>query len=249
MEDIDTFMNIFRTAPKFIYGYMTTKKLNRILRTKGNQLHEEGRYEEEKALIWAEQKQWIELVAERPAMTYEVTGEENIPEEGPFMIYSNHQSFADIPAILWLMKDHGQIGFVSKEEWRKYKVLYDAVTYTRSIFLSRDNPRDAIKAIGEAKELLGLGFNLAIFPEGTRSKGHQMGEFKPAAFKFAEKAKVPILPVTLDGGYHLFEETGSYQPCHTKITVHPLVHIENLDKHEQKHVATEIEATIRSALD
>ena len=75
-----------------------------------------------------------------------------------------------------------------------------------------------------------------------------MAEFKGGAFKFAEKAKVPILPVTLDGGYKLLEEKGTYQPAHVKITVHPLVHIEEMDKHQQKEAAAEIEATIRSAL-
>ena len=75
-----------------------------------------------------------------------------------------------------------------------------------------------------------------------------MGEFKPGAFKFAEKAKVPILPVTLDGGYRLLEEKGTYQPTTVRITVHPLVHIENMSKAEQKEVAAQVEETIRSAL-
>ena len=55
-------------------------------------------------------------------------------------------------------------------------------------------------------------------------------------------------PATIDGSYKLFEEKGSYQPCHIKITVHPLVHIEEMDKHEQKEAQAAIEATIRSAL-
>ena len=241
-------MNIFKTAPKFIQGYIETLKFNSLIPTLKN-LREEGKIEEEKALINKGQKQWIEAVSKKLNITFEVIGEENIPDKSPFMVYSNHQSFADIPALLWLFKDHCQIGYVAKEEWRKYKVLNNAITYTRSIFLVRDNPREAIRALNEAKEVLDLGFNLVIYPEGTRSKRHEMGEFKPAAFKFAEKAKVPILPVTLDGGYKLFEEKGSYQPCHIKITVHPMVHIEQMNKQEQKQAAIDIEKTIRDALD
>ena len=164
------------------------------------------------------------------------------------MVYSNHQGFADIPAICYAFRNHCQMGFVSKEEWRKYKVLRDAIVYTRSIFLDRGNPRAAIKALSEVKELLDMGFNMAIFPEGTRSKGPEMGEFKPGSFKFAEKAKVPVLPVTLNGSYKLFEEKGTYQPCHIDITIHPLVHLEQMDKHQQKEAAEEIEKTIKSAL-
>ncbi len=241
-------MNVFKTVPVFLVGYIQTLKYNSYI-PKLKRLREEGNIEEEKALIQKGQREWIETIARKGYMSFEVTGEENIPDKGPFMVYSNHQSFADIFSMLWLFKDHCQIGFVAKEEWRKYKIVADAITYTRSIFLVRDNPREAVKAVNEAKELFKQGFNLVIYPEGTRSKGHKMGEFKAAAFKFAEKGNVPILPVTLDGGYKLFEEKGTYQHAHVKITVHPLVHIEEMSRQEQKQAAADIEAEIRAALD
>ncbi len=42
---------------------------------------------------------------------------------------------------------------------------------------------------------------MVVFPEGTRSKGEQIGEFKAGSFKLATKSKVPIVPVTIDGSY------------------------------------------------
>ena len=240
-------MNVFKTVPKFIEGYIEAKRFT-ALKPQIQELRDAGDIEGEKALINKGQKQWVEETSKKLGITYEVKGYENMPESGPFMIYSNHQGFGDVPATLWLMKDYGQVGYVAKAEWRKYKVLKDAVEYTRSIFLERDNPKEAVRALSEAKKMLDMGFNLVIFPEGTRSKGHQMGEFKAGAFKFAEKAKVPILPVTLDGSYQLFEQNGSYQPCHIKVIVHPLVHIEEMDKDEQKDAQKQIEDTIRSAL-
>ena len=242
-------MNVFKTGPRFIKGYIETKRFTSI-KKQIMKLREAGDIEGEKELIRVSQKRWVEALTKILGLTYEVHGEENIPapEDGPFMIYSNHQSFADICATLWLMKDHGMMGYVSKEEWRKYPILADVVDCSRSVFLIRHNPREAVKTLGEAKKNLDLGFNLLIFPEGTRSKSHEMGEFKSGAFKFAEKAKVPILPVTIDGTYHFFEEKGTWNPAHIKITAHPLVHIENMDKHEQKAAQAEIEATIRGAL-
>ena len=242
-------MNIIKTGPKFIQGYLETI---RFVSLKGElrKLREAGDIEGEKALINFGQKRWVENISKKYKITYDMMGEENIPapEDGPFMIYSNHQGFADIPATLWIMKDHGMLGYVAKEEWRKYGILRDVVESTRSIFLVRNNPKEAVRALSEAKKILSEGFNMIIFPEGTRSKGHEMGEFKAGAFKFAEKAKVPILPVTIDGSYKLFEELGSYQPCNIKITIHPLVHIENMDREQQHEAAKQIEATIRGAL-
>ena len=240
-------LNPFTTFPRLISVYIGGKRYNKNIPL-FEKLRAEGKIEEEKALINKGQREFIEWLSPRLGLTYEITGEENIPEKGPFMVYSNHQSYADILASLWLFRNHCGMGYVAKEEWRKVKTLANAILYSRSIFLVRHNPKEAVKAINEAKAILDLGFNMLIFPEGTRSQCHEMAEFKPGAFKFAEKAKVPILPITLDGGYKLFEEKGTYQPAHIKITVHPLVHIEQMDKHEQKQAAIDIENTIRSAL-
>lgn len=242
-------MNVFKTVPKFLQGYIETKRFT-SLKGEIQKLRDAGDIEGEKKLIHYGQRRWVENITKAYGITYEVTGEENIPpeEDGPFMIYSNHQGYGDLAATMWIMRDHGMLGYVSKDSWRKYGILRDAVVYTRSIFLVRDNPKEAVRALSEAKKILDLGFNMIIFPEGTRSKGHEMGEFKAGAFKFAEKAKVPILPVTIDGSYKLFEELGSYQPCHIKVTIHPLVHIEQMDKHQQHEAQKQIEETIRSAL-
>ncbi len=241
-------MNILKTGPKFIQCYIQTRKLI-AHKAEVLELREKGDLEGEKEAIRKAQKEWVEGISKILHFTFEVTGWENIPDDAPFMVYSNHQSYADIAATLWIMKDRYPMSYVAKDEWRKYSELRDVIELSRSIFLVRNNPKEAVRALSEAKDLLDLGFPLLIFPEGTRSKRHEMGEFKAGAFKFAEKAKVPILPVTVDGGYHFFEEFHTYHPAHIKITVHPLVHIEEMDKHEQKEAQHDIEKMIKGALD
>lgn len=239
--------NPFTTIPRFLMGYAAAKEYIKG-KDEFERLRAAGDIEGEKEAIRKGEKKFGDTVAEKLDIRIDVTGEENIPDF-PFMLYSNHQSFADIPAICYAVCGKCMMGFVSKAEWSKYKILRDAINYTRSIFLDRGNPRAAARAVSETKKLLDMGFNMAIFPEGTRSKCHEMGEFKPGAFKFAEKAGVPILPVTVDGGYKLFEEKGTYQPCHMSVKIHPLVHIEEMDRHQQKEAALQIEETIKSALD
>ena len=167
-------MNIFTTVPTFIQGYLETRRFAR-LKPEILRLREEGKYEEERELIWAGQKRWVENGSPKLGLTYEVYGEENIPkpEDGPFMIYSNHQGFGDIPATLWLMRNHGQIGYITKAEWEKYPIFRDVVDCTRSIFLQRNNPREAVRALSVAKDITDKGFNLCVFPEGTRSQSHE----------------------------------------------------------------------------
>lgn len=105
---------------------------------------------------------------------------------------------------------------------------------TRSVFLKRGEPRAAINTLKETTELLNKGFSLRIFPEGTRSRSATPGEFKDGAFKFAQKAKVPVLPVTINDAYKLFEIDGSFHPCTISIKFHPVVHTEDMGRAEQK---------------
>lgn len=241
-------MNIIKLAPALLKVWGTCRKYNSNI-PKFKKLRETGDVEAEKALIWRESGIWAENTAKALRINFEIEGEENIPEAGPLMVYANHQGMADILAIYYLFRNHFQIGFISKEEWRKLPVLSKAIEYTRSIFLQRENSRAAIKAIGEAGELLAQGFNLAIYPEGTRARSNTPGEFKMAAFKFAEKAGVPILPITIDGSYKVFEIDNNYHPDETvKITVHPLVNIESMNRDERKAAYKDIECCIKSSI-
>ena len=241
-------MNIFKTAPALLKVLGTAKKYNDHI-PEFRRLRESGDVDAERELIFKASGEWAEATSKKLNVRYEIEGEENIPESDPIMVYANHQGLADILAIYYLFRNHFQIGFISKDEWRKLPPLANAIEYTRSVFLVREDPREALRVIGSASELLANGFSLAIFPEGTRSKQHEMASFKPGSFKFAEKGNVPILPITLDGSYKMFEETGSFKPGQTiKIKVHPLVHIEKMDRHQQKEAAVEIENIIKKGL-
>jgi 1-acyl-sn-glycerol-3-phosphate acyltransferase len=46
---------------------------------------------------------------------------------------------------------------------------------------------------------LAQGCSIYFFPEGTRSRSGQLKPFKPGAFILARQARVPILPVVIDG--------------------------------------------------
>ncbi|MCQ2567157.1 MAG: 1-acyl-sn-glycerol-3-phosphate acyltransferase [Mogibacterium sp.] len=242
-------MNLFKTGPVLLKIFGTARKYNSHI-PEFKRLRKAGDIEGEKALIFSASGEWAEDASRILKLHYEIEGEENIPDKGPIMIYANHQGLADILALYYLFRNHFQIGFIAKNEWRKLKPLANAIEYTRSIFLVRDNPKEALKAVSECTDLLSKGFSMAIFPEGTRSQSHKIGPFRIGAFKFADKANIPILPITLDGSYKLFEETGDYKPDQTiKIKIHPLVHIEQMDKRQKKNAAIQIERTIREGLE
>ena len=77
------------------------------------------------------------------------------------------------------------------------------------VYVDRADMKAGIEAINKMIEVIQSGYSAIIFPEGTRSKTGEIGEFKGGAFKVAQKTGAPVIPVALDGTGALFERNRS----------------------------------------
>ena len=137
-----------------------------------------------------------------------VYGEENIPKENGFMIYSNHQGMFDILAIPATCEQ--PLAAVLKKELKDIPFLKQVIACTKSFPMDREDVRQSMEVISATAKEVQKGRNYLIFPEGTRSKnGNQMIEFHAGSFKIATKAKCPIVPVALIDCYKVFDQKGS----------------------------------------
>ena len=135
-------------------------------------------------------------------------GQENIPKENGFMIYSNHQGMFDILAIPATCEQ--PLAAVLKKELKDIPFLKQVIACTKSFIMDREDVRQSMEVIMATAEEVKKGRNYLIFPEGTRSKnGNQMREFHAGSFKIATKAKCPIIPVALIDCYKVFDQKGS----------------------------------------
>jgi 1-acyl-sn-glycerol-3-phosphate acyltransferase len=100
----------------------------------------------------------------------------------------------------------------------------------------------------KAAETVKQGYSLVIFPEGHRSKGGPVQKFKSGSFKLAFRSEVPIVPVTIDGTWHLFEEKRKPNPADIKITYHPPIQTKGLTKEEQQKLPETVQQIVESAL-
>lgn len=207
-----------------------------------------GNYEKEREQILNSTIAWGTHIMKKFKVVLKVTGLENVPE-GPVLFVSNHQGYADIPVYCAAIPEK-QIGFVAKNTLGKIPVFGEWIRDIRSVFIERDDARSSLKTMEEGAELLRNGFSLVIYPEGTRSKGPVPGEFKKGALRLGIKAEVPIVPVTLNGTYHLYEEMGYPKPGATvQFHVHPAIETKGLSKAEANALPEKVEEIILTKLE
>lgn len=114
----------------------------------------------------------------------------------PYVVVSNHESFADILLIShlpWEMK------WMSKAELFRLPVLGWLMRLAGDIPLKRGFGPSAAEAIARCREVLANRVSVMIFPEGTRSATAELLPFKDGAFRLAIDAGVPILPLAVHG--------------------------------------------------
>ena len=207
-----------------------------------------GDKEEERRLILEATSTFGPKIMEQFGCDLHVYGEENIPESGPVVIILNHQSYADIPVMFAVFRKF-QFGFIAKQYLAKAPVLGQWMPRIRSVFIGGDDPRDSLKAINKGIEYINEGFSLAICPEGTRSKGPTVGPFMKGAIKLATKPGVPIVPVALNGTYHMLEETGVVSPARVDVKIYPAIPTAGISRKEEKELGDQIENMIRTGVE
>ena len=175
--------------------------------------------------------------------TLHVEGLENVPDEGPVVFVGNHQGYADI-VFAFAAFTKFQFAFVAKEELAKIPFYGSWMPRIRSVFIKRNDPKASLQTIKDGVALLERGFSLAIFPEGTRAKCSTPGPFMKGSLKLATRAKVPIIPFSIDGTYKVYEETGVFTPADVNIIVHDPIPTKDLSRQEEKDLNERIEKIV-----
>ena len=138
----------------------------------------------------------------------QVSGTENIPKEGGFMLYANHQGMFDVLAVAATCDI--PVGAVLKKELYDIPFLHQVAICTRSFPMDREDVRQSLTVIQSVIREVKAGRNYLIFPEGTRSRnGNQMGQFHSGSFRCATRSKCPIVPVALVDSFKVLDEKGS----------------------------------------
>lgn len=127
-------------------------------------------------------------------------GRENIPD-GPVIITPNHQSFLDglLVSIFLNNRTMKNTYFYAKEKHVRNKLV--KMFAERNNVVIMDINKDLKQSLQKLAIVLKKGKNIIIFPEGTRSKDGELGNFKKAFAILSRELNIPVLPVSIRGAY------------------------------------------------
>lgn len=129
-------------------------------------------------------------------ITVSIENPEKIPQDGKYLLVSNHRSIIDPPIIEMALKKTNIFGlWVSKKELYNSLFFGLFVRHAGSILLDRGKNQmsgffaDIKKGVSEESSIF-------IFPEGTRNKTDKpLSKFKDGSRIIALKNRLPILPI------------------------------------------------------
>ncbi len=218
-----------KLSEDILVHHPTVEKLSAFMREKKNKISVE-------VVKWAEIfKEKVELTLPKSWFTWnifknisgfifklyfrlKVEGLENLPED-PFIIVPNHQSFLDglFVSIFLKNKINRNTYFYAKEKHIR-KRWVKALANRHNIIISDIN-KDLKLSLQKLAEVLKLGKNVIIFPEGSRTRTGQLGEFKKAFAILAAELKVPVVPVSIKGAFEALPKGSRFPKPWKKISV------------------------------
>lgn len=133
---------------------------------------------------------------------------EETPPEPPFLMVSNHLSYIDVVVLASQLRTV----FVAKAEVRKWPVFGVLCRSFDTIFIDRGSRRDLMRAAAEIREALAWGDGVVIFPEGTSTRGSEVGSFKPALLEDAARCGQPVHYVSLS-----YRTAPGAEPAHERV--------------------------------
>jgi 1-acyl-sn-glycerol-3-phosphate acyltransferase len=126
------------------------------------------------------------------------------PPRPPFLLVSNHVSYMDIV----LLGTQAPCIFVAKAEVADWPLVGRMCKSVETMFIDRERKRDLLRVTKQVESTIAGGAGVAIFPEGTSTKGESVLRFNPSLLQAAARAEFPVSCATL-----YYETLPGYPPA------------------------------------
>lgn len=160
-----------------------------------------GHFSEERRYRMA--RRCIKIMMRHGRIKTVCSGQENLPAEGGYVMYSNHQGKFDT---LGIMYAHPRPCTIVMDYYRsKLPIVDPFIDLVRGKRLDKTDMKRQMKTILEIVDEVKQGRKYIIFPEGGYDYNkNDVQKFLPGSFKCATKARAPIVPVAIIDSYKPF---------------------------------------------
>lgn len=161
---------------------------------------------------------WAWVCSRALGVAASLHGAEKVAPGTSYVVTPNHQSNADILALLRMLPTPYR--WVIKRELVKIPVFGWGLARTGAVSIDRSNTAQAVERLRKSVDKLKGGWSLLIYPEGTRTRDGNVQPFKKGAFMLAVNTGIPILPVTVNGAFKMLPKSAYLPiPGHVAITI------------------------------
>ena len=175
-------------------------------------------------------------------------GQENLPSEGGYMMYPNHQGKYDALGII--ITHEKPCTFIMDEKRSHMPLVVEIMMLLEAKVLVFDDLRQNIRLFQEmADEIDNRGRRFILFPEGgyEENNGNRLEPFKAGSFKAAQMAKCPIVPVALVDSYKVFNSPEK-APFTTYVYYLEPIYYEEYKDMKTREIASLVEQRIRDKI-
>lgn len=133
-----------------------------------------------------------------------VVGAEHLAElDGPAIVCPTHASHLDVSALRLALGPHHRRRLapaVAADYWKPSRIRWFFAAWLGAFPFVRSASPDSMAA---ALALLERGWNILVFPEGTRSRTGELGPMRPGVGLIAKRSGRPVLPVRIVGTHEI----------------------------------------------
>lgn len=173
----------------------------------------------------------------------QVYGRHNVPDEGGAILAANHQSYIDPPLVAAYLTR--PVNFLAKSELFTNRYFGWFIRNLHA-FPIRQGKGDR-GAIMETVKRLEEGALLNIYPEGSRCEDGEIAELQPGIALVIRKAKVPVIPVVVEGSFDAWPRRRKlFRPHPMRVLYGPPMKLDELPAGE---IVAVLEKTLRAMLE
>lgn len=205
----------------------------------------EGYFPEERRYRMA--RRCIRIMMRNGRIKTESTGQEYLPQEGGYVMYSNHQGKYDT---LGIMISHPKPCTIVMDYNRSQLPIVDAfIDLVKGQRLDKTDMKSQMRTILQIADEVKKGRRYIVFPEGGYDHNkNDLQDFLPGSFKCATRAKAPIVPVAIIDSYKPFG-INSLRKVTTQVHFLPPIFFEEYDGMTTPQIAEMVKSRIAEEIE